>query len=81
MRFKIELELNDDSKEILIGECKYLNTKVDTDIFYKLVEKANCINWNKGNRTEHYVLFSKLGFTDHLLEVSKKRDDLLLVSL
>lgn len=73
--------INEESKDILIGECKYLSTKVDTNIFYKLVEKSKHINWNKENRKEHYILFSKSGFSDQLIEVSKNRDDLILVSL
>ncbi|QEK13251.1 ATP-binding protein [Crassaminicella thermophila] len=73
--------INEDTKDILIGECKYLNTKVDANIFYKLVEKAKYINLNKDTRKEHYILFSKSGFIDQLIEVSKNRDDLILVSL
>lgn len=72
--------INEDTKDILIGECKYLSTKVDTDVFYKLIEKGKDIDWNKNSRKEHYILFSKTGFTDHLIETSKKRDDLMLVS-
>lgn len=73
--------INDDTKDILIGECKYLNTKVDTDIFYKLIEKGRLIDWNKESRKEQYILFSKSGFSDELIEMSRNRKDVLLISL
>ncbi len=72
--------VNEDTKDILIGECKYLNTKVDTDIFYKLVEKGKLIDWNKGARKEQYILFSKSGFSNELVEISKNRKDVILIS-
>lgn len=72
--------INDDTNDILIGECKYLNHKVDIDVFYKLTQKSKYIDWNKNNRKEHFILFSKTGFTDDLIKLSKKRNDLMLVS-
>jgi uncharacterized protein len=73
--------LNEDTGAIILGECKYTNAKVDVDLFYGLIEKGNQIKWNKGNRQEYYILFSRAGFTPRLQELSKKRDDLLLVTL
>ena len=71
--------INNQTKEITIGECKYTNKKVDVDLFYQLVEKGNKIVWNNENRTMRYILFSKSGYTDILLKLAKRRKDLVLV--
>ena len=73
--------LNEESKEILFGECKYLDSKVDIDIFYNLVNKSKNVPWHKENRKNYYVLFSRSGYTDNLIELSKNRDDLILKSI
>lgn len=73
--------LNDDTGEIILGECKYTNSKVDINLFYGLMEKGKQIKWNKSNRQEYYILFSRSGFTQRLEELAEKRNDLLLVTL
>ncbi|SHF05138.1 MULTISPECIES: ATP-binding protein [Caloramator] len=70
--------INTDTNDILFGECKWLNTPIDIDIFYRLKEKAKKVEWKRNNRNEFYVLFSKSGYTDRLLELSKEMPNLLL---
>jgi AAA+ ATPase superfamily predicted ATPase len=72
---------NEESKEIIFGECKYLESKMDVDIFYKLLDKSKEVKWNNSDRKEYFILFSRNGFTDSLIELSKKRDNIILSAL
>ena len=69
--------LNDDTKDILIGECKWNNRKMDVDILTKLKDKKSLIKWNLNARTEHYCLFSKSGFSKRLRDAAEDEDILL----
>jgi len=69
--------LNDDTKDILIGECKWNNRKMDVDILTKLKDKKSLIKWNLNARTEHYCLFSKSGFSKRLHDAAEDEDILL----
>ena len=62
---------------ILVGECKYSNKKVGTDILEELERKSKKIETDLPVR--YYLLFSKSGFTEKLLEVAKDRDDVVLI--
>jgi AAA+ ATPase superfamily predicted ATPase len=73
--------LNEDTKEIILGECKYTNEKPGLDLFYQLMQKGREIPWNKNDRKEYYILFSKSGFTPELSNLAKERKDLKLNSL
>lgn len=76
--YKIDLvAINDDSKEILFCECKWMNGKVDTDVYYKLVEKAGFVKWNH-DRKEYFALISKSGFTEKMKREAKVKGVLLL---
>ncbi|MFQ5800670.1 MAG: DUF234 domain-containing protein [Candidatus Hydrothermarchaeales archaeon] len=55
--------LNDNTKEILFGECKWTEKKVDKSVIDALKRKAEIVKWKKKRRKEHYVVFSKSGFT------------------
>ncbi|MCK4761582.1 MAG: ATP-binding protein [Candidatus Aminicenantes bacterium] len=72
--------LNSEEKAIIFGECKYLEKEVDVDLFYRLVQKADRVDWFRGERREYYILFSKSGFTGRLRELSRDRGDIKLVS-
>lgn len=67
------------SNNIIFGECKYyLNKKMDIDIYYNLKEKAKQVSWKKENRIEKYILFSINGYTEKLLKLAKKEENLIL---
>ncbi len=63
---------------IIFGECKYWESKVGVNILTSLEEKAKSVEWKKGKRKEHFILFSINGFTDELTELAGTRDDVLL---
>ena len=66
-------------EDIIFAECKYRNQPMDVDVFYDLLRKKEFVPWRKESRREKFVLFSISGFTTHLQELSKTREDLLLV--
>jgi hypothetical protein len=63
---------------IIFGECKYHEQPIDVDVFYVLSKKAESVAWKKDQRRKWYILFSNNGFTDPLLTLAKKRDDIIL---
>lgn len=73
--------LNEEEKAIIFGECKYLDKKVDVDLFYQLAQKGKAVDWHREYRKEYYILFSKSGFTRELTELRHNRDNLILNSL
>lgn len=66
-----------DSKEYLIGSCKYRNEKIGTDELELLRHYAAV--FGKGSKY-HYYIFSLGGFTDALLECGK-RGEVTLITL
>ncbi|MBL7112182.1 MAG: ATP-binding protein [Bacteroidales bacterium] len=59
--------LNPDSKQVLIGECKWTNKYVGMDTLIQLTELAKMIDFGFHPASIHYILFSKSGFTKELL--------------
>lgn len=79
-RNQVEIDLiANDGKNYLIGECKWRNEKLDLAVIRNLKEKADIFNRNR----EHtwFVLFSKSGFTQAVLEEVKRDKYLILVDL
>ncbi|MCD8285888.1 MAG: ATP-binding protein [Clostridia bacterium] len=71
------------NKKFLFGECKYHNKPVDTNVLFGLIKKADAAYEIKKvfNGYKHvYALFSKSGFTDDLVALSRTRDDIVLVN-
>lgn len=62
-------------KEMLLGEVKWGNKKVDVNVAESLVEKSKLVNW-KGEK--RYMLFSKNGFTEKCRDFAWEKDFLLL---
>jgi uncharacterized protein len=72
--------LDEESRNIIFGECKYLNSKVGTDILKNLEQKAEQVPWHNGDRTEHYIIFSRSGFKKELIDLSFTRKNIFLLS-
>lgn len=64
--------LNNKTKEIVFGECKWSENPVDKSVFYGLKRKSVEVKWNSGARKEHFILFSKSGFTKEMIDLAKK---------
>lgn len=64
--------------EILFGECKWSNKKVGLSVLFALKEKSKKVNWEKADRKEYFILFSKEGFSEELIELSKNDSSIIL---
>ena len=62
---------------MVVGECKYSNKKVGTDILKALKEKSHKIELNLP--ILKYLLFSKSGFTDDLISMMKDDESIELI--
>ena len=65
--------------ELIFGECKFTNAQVCSRELHELMRKSE--NIRKGNQSGRYYLFSKSGFTKELIQRSKEREEVVLVSL
>ncbi|MFH1233064.1 MAG: ATP-binding protein, partial [Patescibacteria group bacterium] len=45
---------------------------VGVDVYLNLKRKVELVDWNKENRKECYILFSKSGFTEDMMKLAKK---------
>lgn len=55
--------INEGTKDILFGECKWTEKKVGRQVIDELKRKAGVVKWKNIARKEHYIVFSKAGFT------------------
>jgi AAA+ ATPase superfamily predicted ATPase len=72
------IALDEENKEIYFGEAKWSKKPVGIDILDDLKRKTSLVEWNRGKRIEHFILFSRSGFTDAVRERGKKEDVLLI---
>ncbi|HHW58050.1 MAG TPA: ATP-binding protein [Clostridia bacterium] len=64
-----------DKNNIIFGECKWQNKKVDMTVLNNLIEKSTLFNY----QNKYYVLFSKSGFTDDGINFAKHNNYVFLV--
>jgi Predicted ATPase (AAA+ superfamily) len=72
--------INSLENSIIFGECKFWDNKVGINILNKLKEKSKKVNYLNGNRKEYFILFSKVGFTEDVLQ-AEKSGEVILYSL
>jgi len=51
--------INERTKEIIFGECKWRDNVNASRILQELKEKAEFVDWNKNKRKEQYAIFAK----------------------
>ena len=79
-RTQVEIDLiANDKDDYLICECKWRNEKLDMSVLNKLKENADVFR-NKRENT-WFVLFSKSGFTDAVIQEAEKDKNILLVDI
>ncbi len=71
--------INQETKEILLGECKWTESKIGVDVYSELLRKSKLVEWNTNNRTEYFMLCAKNGFSNSLLELAKEHSNIVLV--
>lgn len=72
--------LDKEGSHVIFGECKYRVNKVGVDVLRNLEQKAKQVEWKRGMRKDYFILFSVNGFSDELTELSKARNNLILMS-
>ncbi|WP_448861118.1 DUF234 domain-containing protein [Clostridium sp.] len=78
-RNEIDVAATDpDGSNLILGECKFWQEPVGSNILYALEQKAATVEWRKDRRHTWLILFSAAGFTDELKEIAKSRSDLIL---
>ena len=70
--------IDPDGSNLILGECKFWQEPVGSNILYALEQKAATVEWRKDRRHTWLILFSAAGFTDELKEIAKSRSDLIL---
>ena len=71
--------LDDETKTIWFGECKWSTKQVGEDIYQDLRRKAHLVDWGGRERQERFILFSRNGFTTGMRRVAKQ-DGVVLVA-
>ena len=71
--------VNENNLFVLLGECKWSNTKVGLSVYYDLIEKVKNNNLQVEEKCR-YLLFSKSGFTEELIEKSEDDNSIELIS-
>lgn len=75
---------NNATGDIVFGECKWSNSTVGLDVLKDLYNKAHQVPWHHEDRREWFVLASRSGFQDSLIERARRpgvdgRRDVLLI--
>lgn len=72
---EIDIVAYDEKQSFIFGECKWRNKKVGLNELNELERKAN--NFFCAGQ-KYFILFSKSGFNEKLINLSKQRKDILL---
>lgn len=75
---EIDLVAND-GKDYIFGECKWRGERLDLSVLCGLKAKADIFNRNRNDT--YYVLFSKSGFTEAVINEAKSDSSIMLVGL
>lgn len=70
--------LDPESKNLILGECKYWTEPVGVSVLRDLEAKEASVAWERNNWKVWYVLFSASGFTEELKSLAECRENLLL---
>ena len=70
-----------ENNKIVFGECKYSKKLIGLNILNELKEKSKKVIWNNDKREEYYILFSKSGFSEDLIELAKNTSNIILKKL
>ena len=66
--------IDQEGKNLILGECKYWQEPVGTSVLRDL--EAKTVAWERNERKVWYVLFSVSGFTEELKLEAEARIDL-----
>jgi AAA+ ATPase superfamily predicted ATPase len=64
--------LDEENKEIYFAEAKWSKKPVGVNVLDDLKRKAALVKWNREKRKEHFILFSRSGFTDAMVKTASR---------
>jgi uncharacterized protein len=67
--------------EAILVECKWTNKPAGVDILADLERKASLVQLELKDRRIRFALCTRSGFTPHLIENAKQREDIMLLGL
>ena len=70
--------VDEHTETVLLGECKWTTEPVDGGLLSDLESIEPEVRWHGADRSVHYALFSKAGFTSDLRETAEQRGDVSL---
>lgn len=70
---------DNEGSDMIFCECKFWKDKVGINVLNDLERKSQAVIWKNEMRQQYYIIFSINGFSDELVEVAKKRDDVMLL--
>ncbi len=70
--------LDDDTGTAYFGEAKWSAKKVGDNAYADLRRKSNLVNWRNDGRQNKFMLFSRSGFTQRMLNLAAAEDVLLV---
>ena len=70
--------VDENSDNIIFGECKFTNKPMDIDVYYDLLDKTPYVIWKSKSRKEHFVFFSFSGYTDKMKALSQEKGNIVL---
>ena len=73
--------IDNDGKNLILGECKYWQEPVGANVLRNLESKTSAVKWNNDQRKVWYILFGAAGFTEELQAEAARRTDLLLIDM
>lgn len=70
--------IHEETETLLLGECKWTNEPVGTAVLDGLESLEPDVRWRGSDRSVHYALFAKRGFTAELEATADRRSDVVL---
>ncbi len=77
------MSVDNQNKLVFVGECKYHEKPVDASVYFTLkkkVDNATEIRKNFSGYEIIYVLFSKSGFTQRMIDIKNENSKILLIN-
>ncbi|MBP3835989.1 MAG: ATP-binding protein [Pyramidobacter sp.] len=65
-------------ENMLFGECKYSSQPKGVDVLRALQQKTKAVPWKRDSRKEHYIIFSRSGFSDELRQMADTDSSIIL---
>ena len=62
------MAINQETRDIMFGECKWTGQPIGIDVLKALYGKAQQVRWRQGERREWFILFSRAGYQEALVE-------------